>query len=193
MTNGRLLLVVGASGSGKDSVIEWARAGLVARGEGRVRIARRTITRPVKPHGEQHLEVSAAQFARLNESGEFALCWTANGRAYGIGVEIVEWLEAGLTVVVNGSRANVPEAIARFPLAEVVLIRATEATRRQRLLARQRESLDEIEARIRRADTVTLPPGVRPTEIWNDTELEHAGARLLDRLLARPIVPAQTL
>lgn len=151
------------------------------------------FTRAAQPGDWSIAPASAAQFARLNESGEFALCWTANGRAYGIGVEIVEWLEAGLTVVVNGSRANVPEAIARFPLAEVVLIRATEATRRQRLLARQRESLDEIEARIRRADTVTLPPGVRPTEIWNDTELEHAGARLLDRLLARPIVPAQTL
>jgi len=189
--NGRLLLIVGPSGAGKDSVIEWARLQLAQRGHGRVRFARRTITRPMKAQGEQHLEVSPAQFSQLRNSGQFALCWHANECAYGIGVEIVDWLEAGLTVVVNGSRANVPEALARFPFAEVVLIRASEATLRRRLLARQRENAAQIEARIARARTVALAPGVQPTEILNDGELADAGARLVEVLLARRLALAE--
>lgn len=189
--SGRLLLVVGPSGAGKDSVIEWARARLAQRNHRHVRFARRTITRPLKPEGEQHLEVSLEQFNQLRERGQFALWWYANDCAYGIGAEIVDWLEAGLTVVVNGSRAHVPETLARFPFAEVILVRASEATLRQRLLARQRESARQIEERIARTRSVAVASGVHLIEILNDGELAQAGARLVEVLMAGRLAIAQ--
>ena len=192
MMRGRLLLVVGPSGAGKDSVIAWVRERLARDGGGTVCFARRTITRELKPGGEQHLAVSAEQFAALRTTDQFALCWHANGCSYGIGVEIVDWLDSGLTVVVNGSRQNVPDALARFPFAEVVVIRASEATLRERLTARARESAAQIEERIRRAASVTVPGGVEVAQIWNDGELARAGQALLDLLLAGPDAAVRT-
>ena len=54
--SGRLVYIVGPSGAGKDSVIEWARARLAPQGP--VRFAQRTITRTPQEGGEQHLGVS---------------------------------------------------------------------------------------------------------------------------------------
>ncbi|MBC7133989.1 MAG: hypothetical protein H5U16_12945 [Roseovarius sp.] len=62
---GRIWLVVGPSGAGKDSVL----AGLAARiqPEDEIMLARRVITRPCQPGGaEQHLSVTPDGFARLD-------------------------------------------------------------------------------------------------------------------------------
>ncbi|HEY0202209.1 MAG TPA: phosphonate metabolism protein/1,5-bisphosphokinase (PRPP-forming) PhnN, partial [Burkholderiaceae bacterium] len=49
---GILFFVVGASGVGKDTLM--ARARTLLGGDGRFRFARRTITRPADPDGENH-------------------------------------------------------------------------------------------------------------------------------------------
>ncbi|MCA3150524.1 MAG: phosphonate metabolism protein/1,5-bisphosphokinase (PRPP-forming) PhnN, partial [Rhodocyclaceae bacterium] len=174
--NGRLVLVVGPSGAGKDSVIDWASARLAAAEVAHVRFARRTINRPEDAGGERHVAVDDETFDRMREAGAFALWWRANGHAYGIGVEIVEWLAAGYTVVVSGSRAGLRDAAARFPGLEVVTITAPEALLRQRLLERGRESPYEVDARLERARSVTVAPDLPGITIINDRTLEEAGA-----------------
>jgi ribose 1,5-bisphosphokinase len=177
---GRLVLVVGPSGAGKDSVLDWVRTRIDATSDAaNVRFARRTITRPADAGGERHIAVDCAGFERLRAAGAFALCWSANGHAYGIGHEIRSWLEAGLTVVVSASRAHLPDALHSFPQARVVLVTASAPVLRSRLLSRARESREEIEARIVRASAFTLPPDIEALEIVNDGALEAAGGRLL--------------
>lgn len=187
---GRLVLVVGPSGAGKDSVIDWARARIEStEAAGHVRFARRTITRPADAGGERHVAVDGPAFEQLRARGAFALCWSANGLSYGIGQEITAWLDEGCTVVASGSRAHLPEALRRFPDARVVLITASTDVLRRRLLGRARESHEQVEARLERAGAFALPAGIEALEIRNDGLLAEAGGRLLV-LLCGEVMPA---
>ena len=87
--------------------------------------------------------------ARL-ERGLFALHWDSHGFRYGLGVEVNSWIEAGLNVVVNGSRAYLPEASRLYPDILPVLISVDSDILRQRLILRGRESAEEIERRLER-------------------------------------------
>ena len=58
---GTLILVIGPSGAGKDSIIAGAAERL--RDDKRILFARRVITRPAHAGGENHLAVSAGEFA----------------------------------------------------------------------------------------------------------------------------------
>ncbi|PYY67988.1 phosphonate metabolism protein/1,5-bisphosphokinase (PRPP-forming) PhnN [Pseudomonas jessenii] len=145
--SGRLIYLIGPSGSGKDSLLDAARARLAERG---CRIVRRVITRSAEAVGEAALGVSAQQFADMEARGAFALSWHANGLSYGIGREIDDWLAGGQDVLVNGSRGHLQNTRLRYPNVLVLLLTVDQAVLRQRLLERGRESLIEIDQRLAR-------------------------------------------
>lgn len=62
--------------------------------------------------------------------------WRANGLDYGIPRQVDQWLAAGRAVLVNGSRAYLPEARQRYPDLLAVLVEVKPEVLRQRLLAR---------------------------------------------------------
>jgi len=173
----RLVYVVGPSGAGKDSLLLWVRERLPAAGA--LAFARRTITRPAAPHGEQHEPASEAQFAARLARGEFVMHWEANGHRYGIGREIVVLLEQGVTVVVNGSRAHLRQARLAFPDLDVVHITAPPALRSARLAQRAREAPAAVRERLARE----IPVARAALELVNDRALHETGARLLRYLL----------
>lgn len=144
---GRLIYLIGPSGSGKDSLLDAARTRLVERG---CRIVRRVITRSAEAVGEAALGVSAQQFADMEAQGAFALSWHANGLSYGIPREIDDWLAAGEDVLVNGSRGHLQNTRQRYPDVLVLLLTVDQAVLRHRLLERGRESLIEIDQRLAR-------------------------------------------
>ena len=144
---GRLIYLIGPSGSGKDSLLDAARAPLADRG---CRLVRRVITRSAEAVGEAAQGVSSQQFAELEAQGAFALSWHANGLSYGIPQEIDDWLAAGQDVLVNGSRGHLQNTRLRYPNVLVLLLTVDQAVLRQRLLARGRESLVEIDQRLAR-------------------------------------------
>lgn len=145
---GRLIYLMGPSGSGKDSLLQAARVPLEAHG---CRFARRVITRSAEAVGEDAVGVTPAEFDRLEGEGAFALSWRANGLAYGIPGEIDDWLAAGQDVLINGSRAHLDETRRRYPQLLAILLQVDEAVLRQRLLARGRETSEQIEARLARS------------------------------------------
>lgn len=145
--SGRLIYLIGPSGSGKDSLLDAARTRLAERG---CRVVRRVITRSAEAVGEAALGVSMQQFDEMQAQGAFALSWRANGLAYGIPREIDDWLAAGDDVLVNGSRGHLPQTRERYPNVLVVLLTVDEVVLRQRLMARGRESVDEIDQRLAR-------------------------------------------
>lgn len=181
--NGRLIYVVGPSGSGKDSVMDYARARIPADAE--VVFARRTVTRPADAGGEEHVAVTSAEFDAQHASGAFAMHWQANGHAYGIGREMHGWLAAGRTVVVSGSRGHLPQAYAAFPQIEIVQVSAPPNVLRERLLARGREDPAGVRARLARGAELELPEASVVLHITNDGVLAHAGEQLLDFILRR--------
>jgi ribose 1,5-bisphosphokinase len=144
---GRLIYLIGPSGSGKDSLLDAARTRLAERG---CRIVRRVITRSPEAVGEAAQGVSPEQFAEMDAQGAFALSWHANGLAYGIPRAIDDWLAAGEDVLVNGSRGHLPQTRERYPHVLVLLLTVDQVILRQRLLARGRESVAQIEQRLAR-------------------------------------------
>ncbi|MGV8918013.1 MAG: phosphonate metabolism protein/1,5-bisphosphokinase (PRPP-forming) PhnN [Pseudomonas sp.] len=144
---GRLIYLIGPSGSGKDSLLDAAREPLAEQG---CRIVRRVITRSAEAVGEAAQAVSVEEFAELQAQGAFALNWQANDLFYGIPKEIDEWLAAGLDVLVNGSRGYLPQARVRYPELLALLLTVDQDVLRTRLVARGRETLPEIEARLAR-------------------------------------------
>jgi ribose 1,5-bisphosphokinase len=172
---GRLVYVIGPSGAGKDSIIDYARQRL---GADRVRhvFARRHITRPADSGGEDHIAILPADFERDCAAGRFALWWRGNGHHYGISVEIDLWLRSGRHVILNGSRGYLPDAAERYPSLLPVLITIDPAVLQQRLCARGRETPDEIEARIQRAMALEMIDHPALMVIPNNGPLAEAGA-----------------
>ncbi len=145
--DGKLIYLMGPSGSGKDSLIEAAREPLLAMN---CEIIRRVITRSAESVGEDAVGVTPEEFERRRQAGDFALAWHANGLAYGIPVEMDQWLKGGRNVLVNGSRANLRQAQELYPTLVPVLLTVRDEVLRERLLKRGRETLEQIDARLAR-------------------------------------------
>ena len=146
---GRLVLVVGPSGAGKDTLIAGARDALAA--DPRFVFPERLITREALPEAEAHDTISRDGFAQLMAEGRYALAWEAHGLGYVIPIDVAEAVAEGQVAVCNGSRGIVPEALARFPGTHVVHVDADRSVRAQRLMARGRETGEEIACRLARA------------------------------------------
>ncbi|MDP2431931.1 MAG: phosphonate metabolism protein/1,5-bisphosphokinase (PRPP-forming) PhnN [Pseudomonadota bacterium] len=150
MPRGILLYVIGASGSGKDSLMQIAREALA--GDADVVFAHRYITRPSHAGGENHVALSEAEFEARLARNLFAMHWRSHGLRYGLGCELNHWLAKGLTVVVNGSREYLDEASKKYDELKPVLIEVSTEVLRERLQSRGRESSSDIEVRLTRAE-----------------------------------------
>lgn len=171
---GTLLLVVGPSGAGKDTLIDIARARFA--GDARVLFARRLVTRP-SGTGEAHGTLSEAEFDALLAEGRFPLSWRAHGLSYALGPEVAEVIAQGGVVVANGSRATLPEARRRFARVRVVHVTAPVPVRAARLAMRGRESADDIAERLARAPELDVAPDLTIDNVGTPTE---GGTRLVD-------------
>ncbi|MCW8907964.1 MAG: ribose 1,5-bisphosphokinase [Sedimenticola sp.] len=183
----RLVYLMGASGSGKDSIIGGVRQRLQQ--DSRLIIAHRYITRAWQSGGENHVELSRDEFIQRRALGLFALHWEANGQHYGIGCEVDAWLRAGRSVLVNGSRGHLEQARAHFrELLMPVLVTVDEALLESRLRARGRESEVQIAARLERARAYDRQVVGTICRLHNNADLADAVGRLMDLLSAREVV-----
>ncbi|MGD9535572.1 MAG: phosphonate metabolism protein/1,5-bisphosphokinase (PRPP-forming) PhnN [Alphaproteobacteria bacterium] len=182
MPRGTLLLVVGPSGSGKDTLINGARVALAP--HGRFAFPRREITRPADLGNEAHIAISEADFAARCEAGLYALHWRAHGLCYGIPRGMETALDEGRHVVVNVSRTIIDEARARYYGLRVIQVGVPEAVLRLRLSQRARDDEAEVARRLARADAYA-PSGPDVVRFENDAPVETAVSRfvaLLDSL-----------
>ena len=189
MPRGRLVYVMGPSGSGKDSVIGFARARYSDLPH--IAFAHRYITRPAAAGGENHVELAPAEFLVRRNAGCFALSWRSHGNDYGLGREIDFWMSAGLSVVANGSRAHFANAAGRYPDLLPVLVQVDPARLSERLRVRDREDAAGRASRV--AQAAGDPPRHPALEIIDNNGLLSAAGDALVALLQRLRAPARAL
>ncbi|XBS71266.1 ribose 1,5-bisphosphokinase [Acerihabitans sp. KWT182] len=144
----RLIYLMGPSGSGKDSLLTALRNPPAPS----LLVSHRYITRPAGDGSENHVALSETEFRLRRGAGLFALHWQAHGCHYALGIEIDLWLLRERHVVVNGSRAHLPQAQQRYGERLLpVCLRVSPANLRQRLRGRGRETEREITERLARA------------------------------------------
>ncbi len=146
---GTLVLVVGNSGSGKDSIISGAIKKFPSNLK-KVYLAKRFITRPPSEFEENYC-ISAEQFKIMDEQGKFALKWHIYGLDYGVAIEIDDWLQQGHPVIVNVSRNIVEFARRIYENIKVVFVQVPFDITQQRVKNRGREGGDLLNERIERA------------------------------------------
>jgi ribose 1,5-bisphosphokinase len=174
--HGVFVAVVGPSGAGKDTLIEFARRQLEGRGE--FRFVRRVVTRASDPRAEDHDAVDEIAFVKAVCDGAFAVHWTAHGFSYGLPRAIDADIAAGRAVVANVSRAVLPDLKTAYRHVTVVRITARADVLAARLAARGRETAAEVEARLRR--DVALASGIGTVvDIDNSGPLDEACGRFV--------------
>jgi thymidine phosphorylase/ribose 1,5-bisphosphokinase len=161
---GSLVLVVGPSGVGKDTLIGGARQAL--ENDKRFTFVRRVVTRPADTTVEDHDTLPMEEFVRLETAGRFALSWEAHNLRYALPLSLDTDLALGRVVVANVSRHVITKARERYPACAVVLITAEISLRAERLIKRGRESREQITARLAR-ESAPVPAGIAPIIIDN--------------------------
>ncbi|MFW9970022.1 MAG: phosphonate metabolism protein/1,5-bisphosphokinase (PRPP-forming) PhnN [Candidatus Odinarchaeota archaeon] len=146
---GTLFLVVGNSGSGKDSII----LGIVKKYPSNLKniyAPQRHITRPPSTF-EENISISIQEFREMDKKGMFALKWHIYGLDYGISKEIEDYLKKGHPVIINVSRTVINNAREKYKNVRVVFIQVPFEITYQRIKDRKRESQDLLKKRIERA------------------------------------------
>jgi ribose 1,5-bisphosphokinase len=163
---GAVVLIVGPSGAGKDTLLRLVRERLA--GDDAFFFPRRAVTRAADA-SEDHASLSWRAFEEEVGRGAFALHWQAHGHGYGIPAAADAAARAGQTVVFNASRQVIPAARRRYAAIVVVVVDAPVGVRAARLAARDRESAEEVLARLQRVVT-----GFHPAEA--DLVVDNGGA-----------------
>jgi len=183
---GPLILVVGPSGAGKDSLIEGARR--VLAGDPGFHFVRRTVTRAATAD-EDHDTLSPADFEAAARDGAFLLSWRAHGLAYGIPIAAQGHRRAGIAAVANASRAVIEEARLRWPPVRIVVVTAPPALLAERLRLRGREAADAAAERLAQP-AVALPAGPDVVTVTNDRSLAEGRAAFV-AALRRIVAPVR--
>lgn len=151
---GRLVLVVGPSGAGKDTLIGLAQAART--GNANVVFPRRVVTREASSF-ENNEAVSPLLFGQMLAHGDFAFQWEAHGLRYGLPCSIVDDVKAGRVVVVNASRTIIAFARRSYANVTVVSVTAPPDVLAQRLSMRARPSDGQVDDRLRRTVVAPVP------------------------------------
>jgi ribose 1,5-bisphosphokinase len=178
----KLFYVIGASGAGKDTLINFARTRV--NGSNKIIFAHRYITRPAFSGNENHVQLSVEEFKARIDADLFALYWESHGKYYGIGKEINSWMDNGFNVIVNGSRQYLPVAQRLYPNIVVILIDASPEVINERLSNRGREDAGEIAKRITRTAEINTDLS-SCIKIMNDGAIEDAGGELVNVIASK--------
>lgn len=174
---GSLYAIVGPSGSGKDTVINWLRDYFCDRQD--VLFVRRVITRIADTRHEDHDTMSLEEFESAERNGAFSVTWGAHNLRYGIPASVKSHLASGHIGIVNGSRRALDDMHSSFENLQVICLTVDPGILTARLRARDRKSDTDIKTRIAQAQ---LPLGseLNVTEIDNTGPVEIAGTAILE-------------
>ncbi|MFX1379095.1 MAG: hypothetical protein ACFFA4_08355 [Promethearchaeota archaeon] len=177
---GTLFLVVGNSGSGKDSIISEVVKKFPPNLKN-IYAPKRYITRAPSKF-EENISILPQEFRGMDKKEMFALKWHIYGLDYGISKEIEDYLKQGHPVIINVSRMVVKIARDKYENVNVIFIEVPFEITYQRIKDRKRESEDLLKQRIERARNNPEFPDA-DFVIDNSGDLENAVDALLNYIL----------
>jgi ribose 1,5-bisphosphokinase len=169
---GRLILVVGPSGAGKDTLLGLAKAACAD--DPNIVFPRRVITRQASA-SEDNDEVSASTFEAALARDEYAMHWQAHGHCYALSHAIDDELRTGHAVVANVSRTVIAKMRRAYADVVVVSITAPPNVLAERLAMRGRSSDGRIEHRLGR----TVDEAAADLTIVNTGRAEYHARQLV--------------
>jgi ribose 1,5-bisphosphokinase len=171
---GRLVLVVGPSGAGKDTLLGLAKAACADDAD--IVFPRRAITRAATA-SEDNEQLSPGAFRDAVERGAFAVNWEAHGHCYALRSAIDDDIRAGRTVIANVSRTVIGALRRAYLDVMVIAITAPPEILAKRLASRGRGSDGQIEQRLgRTVDDASATPDVT---IVNMSSAEYHARQLV--------------
>jgi phosphonate metabolism protein PhnN/1,5-bisphosphokinase (PRPP-forming) len=160
---GQLILIVGPSGAGKDTLLDGAKKEFAS--DKRIVFAKRLITRPAQD--EDNETISPEDFTYRQSQGLFLLSWQAHGLGYGLSLDLIKELDQGRHVIANLSRSILEQAENLGYKVTVIHITAAAEVLQQRLMLRGREAPQDISGRLNREASLTIKTA-RLIEIRNE-------------------------
>ncbi|UFX43553.1 phosphonate metabolism protein/1,5-bisphosphokinase (PRPP-forming) PhnN [Bradyrhizobium sp. 41S5] len=171
---GRLILLVGPSGAGKDTLLGLAKAACADDRD--VVFPRRLITRQASA-SEDNEEIGAEAFQQAAAAGDYAMHWEAHGHRYALSRAINDDIRAGRTVIANVSRMVIAGARRNYASAVVVLVTAPPDVLATRLSMRARSSDGLLAQRLAR--TVDESTSTPDFTIVNSGTVEYHARQLV--------------
>jgi ribose 1,5-bisphosphokinase len=171
---GRLILVVGPSGAGKDTLLGLAKAACAD--DRNIVFARRIVTREASVF-EDNEQVSLEAFRQALAQDAYAMHWEAHGHCYALPRAIDDDIRAGHTLIANVSRTVIGAARRAYADVAVVSITAPPQVLAERLAMRARGSDGKIEQRLGR--TVDDAASAPDFTIMNVSSAEYHARQLV--------------
>ncbi|WP_321471599.1 AAA family ATPase [Halarcobacter sp.] len=140
--NSKIVLVVGPSGAGKDTLLRYAKEKL----NENFSFVKRYITREADVN-ENNYYIDEYAFEILRHNGYFASSWNAHGNFYGIPKRFIK---NGINII-SISRARIKDFENLYKDVYTLNISIPKEKLKERLIARGRESSKEIEQRLNRS------------------------------------------
>ena len=152
MKKGALFLLIGNSGSGKDSILNevlssWPQNSIP------IKVPQRYITRP-SHKTEPFISVTPEEFKKMKNNNKFSLTWHIYDLDYGVPKIVENWLSDGIMVVINVSRTIIPQARLKFPDLKVIFVKVPFEITLARIKSRGREAENDemFKVRVKRAE-----------------------------------------
>ncbi len=176
---GRLVLVVGPSGAGKDTLLGLARA--ACKDTPDIVCPRRIVTREASAF-EDNEQVSHDAFRQARARDAYAIHWEAHGHCYALNCGIDDDIRAGRTVIANVSRTVIAAIRRSYADVVVVSITAPPEVLAERLAARARGSDGKIEQRLgRTVDDAAAAPDAIIVNVGNPEDHARELVRIITR------------
>ncbi len=175
-----LYYLMGPSGAGKDSVLDWLRASELRPAS--LQIAHRYLTRPISTLDENYIYLTNTEFEQRKAQGLFLLDWESHQTRYAIGCEVETWLNQGIDVILNGSRAYFEQALSQYPALKGLYLDVDDGLLEQRLRARGRDSERSIQERLSMAKDRRLKTHPAVINFSNNEALADSGQKLIELL-----------
>lgn len=137
----KIILIVGASGVGKDTLLKACIKHL-----NEVNIVKRYITRMPDENEKNHY-LTKEEFTQKCEQNTFVSFWHAHGNSYGIAREDIQ---KGLNII-SISRGSIKDFESAYENVLTLHITVPRKILKNRLITRARESEEDIEKRLQRS------------------------------------------